>query len=48
MLIKGVRHEVHDSLVQSGELLTLKHSVSPLTMSISLVLNRTVAMKGAL
>ena len=48
MLIKGVRHEMHDNLVQSGELLTLKHSSSPLTILISLDLNSTVAMKGAL
>ena len=48
MLIKGVRHEVQDNLVQSGELLTLKHSSSPLTMLMSLVLKSIVAMKGAL
>ena len=48
MLIKGVRHAAHDNLVQSGELLTLKHLSSPLTTLISLVLKSTVAMKGAL
>ena len=47
MLTTGVRHELHDSLVQFAELLTLKHWSSPPLISKSLDLNRTLPTKGA-